>query len=204
MSRKAFPRSHQRQEEQACEVIALHEKTTGVRVEFPVPIDLIVERTFGLQVLWDDIEEPPDLRILGALMAADRLIVMNARHEELFGEVIGPERFTLAHELGHWLYDADDPDQLALSFESDSRELCLEPRAVSTQDALLRELNANNFASHLLMPEYLVRAVDVEELVGAPLRVAREWGVSQQAYRYRLEHLRIAGIPGGRQLRFDN
>lgn len=203
MSQKAFPRSHQRQEEKACEVIARHERVTGTPVGFPVPVELIVEETYGLEVLWDDIDEPSDVRILGALIPSEKRIVMNARHDELFVDVIGPERFTLAHELGHWLYDADDPDQLALSFDEISPELCLAPRAAESEDTRLRELNANNFAAHLLMPEYLVRAADVEEVLGAPRRTASEWGVSVQALSYRLDFLRLTGGPAGARLRFE-
>lgn len=202
MSQKAFPRSHQRQEEKACEVLARHERATGTRVAFPVPVELIVETTFGIEVLWDDIDEPSDVRILGALIPSQKRIVMNARHEDLFVDVIGPERFTLAHELGHWLYDADDPDQLALSFEEVSPELCLAPRAAESEDTRVRELNANNFASRLLMPEHLVRAADLEEVLSAPRRVASEWGVSVQALSYRLDFLRLTGGPTWRTLRF--
>lgn len=203
MSQKVFPRSHQRQEERACEVIARHERSTGSRVGFPVPVELIIEVTYGLEVLWDDIDEPTGMRILGALIPSEKRIVMNARHDQLFVDVIGPERFTLAHELGHWLYDADDPDQLALSFDEISPELCLAPRTAESEEARLRELNANNFAAHLLMPEYLVRASDLEEVLGAPRRIAREWGVSVQALAYRLDFLGLTGGPAGVSLRFE-
>ena len=114
MPRPTFPRSEEHHRLAAREVLERHSLKTGAPVRLPVPIDLIIELTFELQVLWDELAEPPETMILGALFPANRLIVLNDRHSATFERWIGPERFTLAHELAHWIYDADDPNQLRL------------------------------------------------------------------------------------------
>ena len=109
MSRRAYPRPYHQHAATASRVLARHATATGAPVALPVPIEIIVEQTFGLEILWEEIEEPPDSIILGALAPRDRRILLNSRHEAMFERWIGPERFTLAHELAHWIYDAVDP-----------------------------------------------------------------------------------------------
>ena len=119
-------------------------------------------------------------------------IVINTKHQDLLDRVIGPERFTLAHELAHWVYDAEDPNQLALQLDkvSPTEQYCYNREAAGlSEDGRLREMNANKLASHLLLPEHLVRGVDIDEVLDNFLATARSWGVSQQMLRIRLEAL---------------
>lgn len=117
MPRKTFPRRDQAHRVVADGILARHAQLTGQPIVLPVPIELIIEKTYGLAISWDVIEEPPRAKILGALHPADKRIVLNERHSQMFDRWLGPERFTLAHELAHWVYDADDPNQLALDLE---------------------------------------------------------------------------------------
>ena len=163
---------------------------TGQAVVLPVPIDLIVELTYGLTVLYEEIPEEPGRMILGALFPAERHIVMNSRYLDLFHQVVGPERFTLAHELGHWLYDADDPDQLTLDVDGGepSEQYCYHRGNSELPDDLrIREVNANKLASHLLMPEHLLKSVDIDEVLANFRGTATAWGVSKQALQIRLK-----------------
>ena len=158
----------------------------------PVPIELIVESTFGIVVLYDDIPEPPESLILGALFPRDMRIVINTKHQDLLERVIGPERFTLAHELAHWVYDAEDPNQLALQLDEikPTEQYCYDREAAGlSEDGRLREMNANKLASHLLLPEQLVRAFDIDQVLDNFRATAHSWGVSQQMLRIRLETL---------------
>ena len=167
---------------------------------------MIVEQTFGLEILWEEIEEPPDTIILGALAPRDRRIVLNARHEAMFERWIGPERFTLAHELAHWIYDAVDPDQLELDldlpdlaaerfcYHRDSPEL--------SDDQRIREVNANKLAAHLLLPEDLVRRANVDAVLGDIRGAAARWQVSQTALRIRLQDLGLIREPETAQRTF--
>jgi Zn-dependent peptidase ImmA (M78 family) len=158
-----------------------------------VPIEAIVQDTYGMQVTWDDVAETRNERILGVLQPKAGLIVLNRRHEDLLSDVVGPLRFTLAHELGHWLYDADTDSALF-----DHPVFCR--RFAPSDPRQVREVNANRLAAVLLLPADLVRAA-----IGRPgsagartsrLRstgdlnaLARTWGVSRATLRIRLEEL---------------
>jgi len=192
MARQTFPRSRDLHERKAAEVLRRHVRRTGRRIEMPVPVELIVEQTFDLSVEYGTIKEDPGVMILGALVPADKRILLNDRHAELFEEVIGPERFTLAHELGHWVYDADDPDQLALDLDMADTEsvFCYHRETPGIDEQLrIREINANGFASSLLMPAELVLQTPIPDLAPDRRRLARQWGVSYQALEIRLETL---------------
>jgi Zn-dependent peptidase ImmA (M78 family)/transcriptional regulator with XRE-family HTH domain len=86
------------------------------------------------------------------------------------------QRFTLAHELAHYLVDDLDP-------------LYVDERGVRTRS--MAEMRANAFAAHLLMPESGVRraiegtADDAERAV----RVALTFGTSVSAAAYQLGNL---------------
>ena len=128
MPQRTFPRPDHLHARKASEVLARHASIHGTPVTLPVPIELIVEQTHKLQILWGDIPEPPEAMILGALAPRERRIMLNSRHEALFEQCVGPERFTLAHELGHWIYDADDPRQLSFDLDSKTgRAILLSP-----------------------------------------------------------------------------
>lgn len=192
MARETFPRRHHIHEVTADIVLQRHEAATGESVGLPLPIEDIIERTMGLTILYEKIEEPPGTMILGALSPSDRRIVLNERHLDLFEEVVGPEKFTLAHELGHWVYDADDPNQQSFDFTAPTNDVFCYHRdgAERLQDnARIREVNANGFASCLLMPKHLVSAANIGDILADFRGTAREWGVSQQALRIRLERL---------------
>ncbi len=160
-------------------------------MELPVPIELIIEQTYGLEILWDTIPEPSGVTILGALAPHDRRIVLNVEHQHVFERWIGPERFTLAHELAHWVYDADNPDQLTLDFDAGgSEQFCYHRESPGlSEDLRIREVNANKLAAHLLLPEHLVRAADIDEVLGDFRAAAVRWQVSQTALRVRLSDL---------------
>ena len=191
MPRRTYPRPDHHHATAASRVLARHASRVGVPVDLPVPIELIIEQTYGLEILWEDVHEPPNATILGALSPRDRRIVLNMRHQALFEYYMGPERFTLAHELGHWIYDADDPDQLALDLEEDYEEwYCYRRDSPGLSEVLrIRELNANKFAAHVLMPEGLVRRADIDEVLNDLPGTAKRWQVSLTALRIRLQDL---------------
>ena len=92
------------------------------------------------------------------------------------GKPSSRQRFTLAHELAHYLVDDLDP-------------LFVDERGVRARS--LTEMRANAFAAHLLMPEAGVRAAiegttdDAERAV----RVALAFGASVSAAAYQLGNL---------------
>jgi len=75
----------------------------GEPIELPIDVDAVGEQVLGLSWLYEPIPEPPGTTIFAALHPEQRLIVLNERYVETFGRNEGLERFTKAHELGHWV-----------------------------------------------------------------------------------------------------
>lgn len=189
------PRRNEAHKVIADEVLRRHATRTGEPVELPVPIELIVEITYGLSIDWRGLDEPPHHKILGALSPSTRMIVMNTRHFPMFERWVGPERFTLAHELAHWLYDAENPEQGVLDLDGTTEIFCRRDDATNLDETTkLREQNANALAAHILLPDDLVLGHLGTEL-GAVLAdfrgTAYAWGVSQQTLRIKLERLGV-------------
>lgn len=203
MPKRTFPRREQSHAVTAGHVLDKHARETGWSWSLPVPIDLIIEQTYGLEILWEEIEEPPGATILGALAPRDRRIVMNARHDDrLFSRYVGPERFTLAHELAHWIYDVDDPRQQALDLRTAAPAFCYWRDSPGLPDSVrVREVNANKLAAHLLLPDELVRGADIDAVITDFAGVAEAWGVSRTTLRIKLETLGL--LDGGDRQQLD-
>ncbi len=130
--------------------------------ELPVPVQAIAEDLLGLRV-----GVSQDLAVSGMLLPPERQIWLNG------GEVAARRRFTLAHELGHWV--CQHLEGKAAPFYCRSKDV-----APDTDQALERE--ANVFAAELLMPEPAVRAV----FSGSVEVTAEAFGVSEEAMHWRL------------------
>ena len=92
--------------------------------ELPVPVESIAEDLLGLAV------EARELDVSGMLLPAERRILVNAAEPET------RRRFTIAHELGHWICQclgADQPKPVYCRAE----EIGVDPEA----KALEREAN---------------------------------------------------------------
>jgi len=131
--------------------------------ELPVPVEAIAEDLLGLSV------EEADPTTSGLLLPAERRVVLNAT------ESPQRRRFTLAHELGHWVCQC---------LEGQTAPLYCRVRDVSASADRLLEREANVFAAELLMPETGVKevwsgAASADELAG-------RFGVSGEAIRWRL------------------
>ena len=103
-----------------------------------MPVESIAEDLLGLAV------EARELEVSGMLLPAERRILVNAAEPET------RRRFTIAHELGHWVCQcvgAESPQPVYCRAE----EVGVDPEA----RALERE--ANIFAANLVMPEAAVR-----------------------------------------------
>lgn len=103
------------------------------------------------------------------------------------------QRFTIAHEIGHLLLHGDDEVHI------DEKRPLGQRDELSSQAVDPREIEANQFAAELLMPESLVReclvnlvdeepAVSIEDAIE---KLARIFRVSQLAMTHRLTNLRI-------------
>lgn len=109
-----------------------------------------------------------------------RFIVVNSRHH------VHRQRFTIAHELGH---HAMHGDYLRANIHVDKSVLRRDP--MSAEGVEVREIEANAFAAELLMPRHLMGSFTNLDLADErALRVvAKQFGVSQAAFTYRLMNL---------------
>lgn len=129
----------------------------------PIPVDDIVDSQFGLQVLEvDDMTGAPGCPPLdqgqslsGLLLVEDKQIWCNA-HEA--SQWPGRKRFTIAHELGHWVLHK--PGQQSLFCR---RAVVVTDEAERERERAARpplpenETEANAFAAALCMPASLIR-----------------------------------------------
>ena len=129
------------------------------------------------------LKEFPD-EVSGALYRGRErsVIAVNAGH------VATRQRFTIAHELGHFMLHHDSP-----AHYDREKQVGVHFRAKATGAAWdSKEIEANRFAAELLMPRKLLiaRVGDSAEFDAAQL--AEEFEVSPEAMTYRLAELRFA------------
>src|SRR2546421_1551475 len=108
----------------------------------PVPVEKIAEDLLGLSL-----GESENLEVSGLLLPAAREIWVNASEAR---ESAGRRRFTIAHELGHWVCQCLE-GRVAPTF-CRAEVVGLDPSVKSL------EREANVFAAELLMPEDEVRS----------------------------------------------
>ena len=117
--------------------------------EIPVPVESIAEDLLGLRI-----EQSHDMGDLsGVLFPAERLIVLNASEATHDGTPIRRHRYTIAHEIAHWVchvLGAPPGSKLSPSY-------CRTADLLQDADRTL-EREANVFAAELLMPQPEVRA----------------------------------------------
>ncbi len=147
----------------------------GASGEIPVPVEAIAVDLLGLWV-----EEVADLPVSGALIPSERVVLLNRDESAV------RRRFTLAHEVGHWVCQCDegrDPRRVIMCRGADIEE--------HAARALERE--ANRFAATLLMPDdYFTPTVVGRD----PDALATQFGVSVPAMEWRLYNAGIGQRPG--------
>jgi Zn-dependent peptidase ImmA (M78 family) len=136
----------------------------------------------GLQVVYHELEDD----VSGLLVREDdaAIIAVNVKHHA------NRQRFTIAHELGHYMLHREEPavfvDDLLVHFRSDRAAHEFDPR----------ESEANHFAASLLLPRAFLR----DDLHDTPVDIsddrqvralARKYQVSAQALTIRLVSLNL-------------
>jgi Zn-dependent peptidase ImmA (M78 family) len=143
---------------------------------FRLPVNVLaVAEACNARVLYEDLDDDVSgflLRERGAIT-----IAINKQHPP------NRQRFTLAHEIGHLVLHADHGDRLWL----DKAYYFRDGNSSSGEQA--EEVQANQFAAGLLMPEDLVKA----EIADNPLisqvdvvKLAMKFEVSERAMTFRL------------------
>ena len=158
----------------AAQVLARFEAAFGAAVH-PVPIDQIACDLLGLRV-----ETSHQIEVSGLLIPETMRVYVNAKEAE---ESEGRRRFTIAHEIGHWVCQCDEgrvaPPEPIMCRDADMSD--------SVNKAY--ETEANNFAASLLMPEQAVRDAAAR---GMDVDAAAEYFmVSDVAMRWRYFNLAI-------------
>ncbi|HYF78895.1 MAG TPA: ImmA/IrrE family metallo-endopeptidase [Symbiobacteriaceae bacterium] len=163
---------------------------------YTVDIELLAAILFDLGV-----QQVPELRVgereyAGFLDGDARLVVVEATHHE------HRRRFSIAHEVGHFVLHYLPRTAPGGIFACTSQDM--ETNAVPAgggSAARLRhyrqEVEANQFAGELLMPEPSVRAM-YKVTGGQVLKLARHFNVSPKAMEVRLDRL---GLPFAPSLR---
>jgi hypothetical protein len=151
------PRAHQLRE-------AYHAAFGGDQL--PVPVESIAEDLLGLAI-----EVRDDLTVSGMLLPAERRILVRS------DEPLERRRFTIAHELGHWICQCLEGEMRPVYCRA--AEIGVDPEA----KALERE--ANIFAANLLMPEPSLHGIELDT---APAL----FGVSDEAMAWRLFNLGLS------------
>lgn len=193
----------------------------------PIPIDLIAEKILGLDFLWQPIKELPGEKILGGLIAKERLILLNENHKDLFTEKPGLERSTKGHEMGHWDLFIDkatlsyptlfqSAEKSPFVFRSSPAGDVVVIRALGGDPEgwnLIREIQSrsdepdearavNRYASALSMPADLMRqeALKIDRTQWRNLyQLAKKFDVTISALRVRLEQLGMLYVdPAGK------
>lgn len=127
------------------------------------PLDATrVAEFLGLDVVWDKIPPDAEGEIAARILPLEHLIEIN---EDVLKLPKGYEESTLAHEIGHWELHIDQ--KAASQFEERIKqgdEINMQPflcRAVSGQLQKM-DLQAQRFASYLLMPRYVLEQMAAE------------------------------------------
>lgn len=162
-------------------------KVDKLRADCDIALDIIdIEDSDSVAVDLEHIANRKGIRIVtrsfkenisGMFFKQDgRLFLgVNENHSE------NRQRFTIAHEIGHYILHTNDPlhcddkgevDKVYLRSELQSRE----------------ETEANYFAADLLMPELLIDK-SIDEDINTVDALAEHFKVSEEAMRYRLINL---------------
>lgn len=159
--------------------------------ELPIPVERIVSNTFGLLIREvEDMTRAPGLEderttnVSGLLLAGAGEIWVNAAEARQWE---GRKRFTICHELGHYVIHRDDVEPTVFCRRIEVSEGSDE-QGIGDRSVIEREADA--FAAALLMPTHLIaerRAALGDDLA----RLCAEFGTSEKAMRYRLE-----AVPG--------
>lgn len=171
----------------ARKLLAEYDSEYGLEEVPPSPVEEVAGSLLLLDVVEvEDIRTvdgaPQDAgRISGMLTTVDRTIWIDRLESE---RSQGRRRFTIAHELGHWLLHAQRGKKK--SFERFCRAPDLDPAA----DPAKQEREANDFAAELLMPEEVISTVAPECGFNLGL-LAAQFDVSVPALELRLAKLKL-------------
>lgn len=142
----------------------------------PVPVERVA-KLLGVSIRYAPLED--ELSGMAFVKGEAKVVAVNALHHP------NRQRFTIAHELGHHVLHAD---RLASGVHVD--RVIMRRDQISSQGSEDFEIQANVFASELLMPRDLIASetgasLDLNDEV-ALAALARRFKVSPAALQFRL------------------
>ncbi|MGY4353594.1 Zn-dependent peptidase ImmA (M78 family) [Bradyrhizobium sp. i1.3.1] len=163
--------------EQAC---ALVEKL-GLKAP-PVPVEKLA-RALGVRVEYSPFDD--ELSGMAFLREGTPIIGVNSNHHP------NRQRFTIAHELGHIVLHRPHLET-AVMIDKSRNFIPRDPTSAQGTDPL--EIQANAFASELLLPAKLIRQALAERPGDLNdddylIALAKRFRVSLTAFQYRLENI---------------
>jgi hypothetical protein len=155
-------------EKDAQALVTDYARARGILIEAPIPIDDIIEKHLKIGIEFDDTHRlfgvprsnfGGDADILGAIFFGQKRIVIDeCLDPDANPNKEGRYRFTAAHEVGHWrlhrgLFGVNPAQASLLEEEATPAVICRSSQAKSRI-----ELQADLYASCLLMPRSLIFA----------------------------------------------
>jgi len=143
---------------EADSVLAMYANLYGEAMCSPIDVDELAVNVVGLTVMFAELRELLGPDVDGAIYFSRMQISIEERlNPEVFPELYGRYRFTLAHELGHWVlhrqFVMSDKTQQALCGDNSTPDIIC--RSKGRRPRIERQ--ADQFAGCLLMPEWLLR-----------------------------------------------
>lgn len=120
------------------------------RLEPGFDIEDLADR-LGLSLLWEPVPDTDAGTVFGMLDPNTARIILNELHVDDLETNAGLRRYTVGHELGHWLFHAEAARSGTLSLLQNGRIWC---RNGSKDPA---ERQAEMFSARLLMPRDLMK-----------------------------------------------
>lgn len=157
--------------------------------EAPIPVEKIAQH-LGIEI----VGVPIPSQLSGALIRENGNvgITVNSTHH------LHRQRFTIAHELGHFSLDHDPKVIVGEDSHVDWTFTILRRDGLSSSALDKKEIEANQFAAELLMPEELIKSEfagfarnigDQEITPEQRKKLAKRFKVSETALTYRLLNL---------------
>lgn len=155
----------------------------------PVPVRELAAR-IGIDVRFQPFSGDSDVSAVLKRGHETAVIGVNSAHPP------NRQRFSIAHELGHYYLHAEEP--VFIDFGSRIQKPQSRYRnAVSSEASNKEEIDANTFAAALLMPRNMVRREIATVLENDPeldpesvvIELAHRFGVSRDAMNFRLLNL---------------
>lgn len=178
-------------ENRALTLLKRFESEVELIVQLPVPIERIADPFLQLTPDWDHIPDTEAAPILAYIDPANHKICFNESRRSHFEDYYGSYEYTLGHEVGHYiLHVTKTSDAEQMAFLETPRVHCIYRQRLGTKDR--RELQAEIFASYLLLPSHLlIPAIEGLNLQHWPTlyRLRDKFHVSITALRRRLEGL---------------